>query len=53
MKALRELFGDGLEDPERRFALAVALRVGHQAGIEESRLAVGEDGTSANRESDV
>ena len=25
---LRELFGDGLEDPEQRFALGVALRIG-------------------------
>lgn len=28
LRALRELFGEGLEDPEQRFALGVALRVG-------------------------
>jgi sugar diacid utilization regulator len=53
MRALRELFGDALEDPERRFALGIALRVGQPAGIEDPRPAVGEYGASANSEADV
>jgi DNA-binding PucR family transcriptional regulator len=28
VRRLRELFGDALEDPDRRFELALALRVG-------------------------
>jgi hypothetical protein len=28
LRALRELFGDAIEDPEQRFALGIALRVG-------------------------
>lgn len=31
LKALRELFGDALDDPDARFELAVALRVGSDA----------------------
>jgi hypothetical protein len=28
VRQLRELFGDALDDPERRFELALALRAG-------------------------
>ncbi|HWH94908.1 MAG TPA: helix-turn-helix domain-containing protein, partial [Baekduia sp.] len=30
LKALRELFGDALDDPDERFELSLALRVGER-----------------------